>query len=71
MMDPKTLFTRYSTWVVGVMMAGAAYWLALPAAEQAAMVASYPWLAKLTPLAGFVAFLAARAKSQPPVEPKE
>ena len=37
MMDPKTLFTRYSTWVVGVLMAGAAYWLSLPPAEQAAL----------------------------------
>lgn len=71
MMDPKTLFTRYSTWVVGVLMAGAAYWLSLPPAEQAALATAYPILSKLTPLAGFVAFLAARAKSQAPAEPKE
>lgn len=71
MLDLKTLFTRYSTWVVTVLMGAAAYWLTLPVEEQAALKASYPILVHFAPLAGLLVFLGARAKTQNPPEDKE
>lgn len=68
MMDLKELATRYSTWVVAVITGAAAYWLQLPAQEQAALLASYPWLKQVAPAAGLIAFLVARAAPQTPKE---
>lgn len=64
----KELFTRYSTWVVTVLMGAASYWLTLSPEEQATLKASYPVLVHFSPLAGLLVFLGARAKKQ---EPKE
>lgn len=64
----KELFTRYSTWVVTVLMGAAAYWLTLPVEEQAALKAAYPILVHFAPLAGLLVFLGARAKVQGPKE---
>jgi hypothetical protein len=73
MMDLKTLSTRYTTWVVLIVSALAAYWLQLPAAEQAALIEAYPWLKHVAPLAAVVSFLVARVipqgpKPEPPAE---
>lgn len=71
MISWKEVLTRYSTWVVFIVTGIAYYWLQLPAAEQAALQAAYPWLKHAAPLAALVAFLVARAKAQPPQPPKE
>lgn len=71
MLDLKTLFTRYSTWVVFVLMGAASYWLTLSPEEQAALKTSYPFLVHFSPLAGLLVFLGARAKTQSPPEDKE
>ena len=71
MLDLKTLFTRYSTWVVFVLMGAAAYWLTLPVGEQVALKEAYPILVHFSPLAGLLVFLGARATSQAPKEGKE
>lgn len=68
-MNLHDLFTRYSTWVVGILMAAATYWLSLSPEEQKALTDAYPWLLKLTPAAGFVAFLIARGLPQTPKDP--
>lgn len=64
----KELFSRYSTWVVTILMGAAAYWLTLPVEEQAALKAAYPILVHFAPLAGLLVFLGARAKVQGPKE---
>lgn len=56
----KALPTRYTTWVVVVVTAVAAYWLQLAPAEQAELLAAYPWLEHLAPLAALVSFVVAR-----------
>lgn len=76
MLSLQDMVKKYSTWVVGALMAAVAYWFTLSPAEQAALQAAYPWLGKLTPAAGFLMFYFARAKVQdtppaPPQEPKE
>lgn len=73
MLSWQDMLKKYSTWVVGLLMAAVAYWFTLTAEEQKALQAAYPWLTQLSPLAGFVAFYFARAKTQggtPPEEPK-
>jgi hypothetical protein len=67
----QELLTRYSTWVVALLCSAAAYWLQLTPGEQQALLASYPWLAKAAPAAGFVTFLAARGVKQSDPEKKE
>lgn len=56
--------TNLSTYVVGAMMLLADYWLGLSAAEQAALLASYPWLQKLAVPAGFALFVLSRVWPQ-------
>ena len=60
----KSLPTNYSTWVVAVLMGIAAYWMQLPPAEQASLMAAYPWLKHVAPLAGLVTFLVSRVLPQ-------
>lgn len=71
LMPIKTLMTRASTITVTALMAIVAYWMQLAPAEQAALIASYPWLKVVTPLFGWVAFVVARMWPQAPQEPKE
>lgn len=61
------LLKSYSTYVVAAITGAAAYWLQLSAAEQQTLLTTYPILTKLAPLAGFIAFLVARAAPQPSV----
>lgn len=64
MLPIQELLTRYSTWVVGVITAAAAYWLQLPVEQQQELLTAYPWLKQFAPAAGFVAFLVARGVKQ-------
>lgn len=50
--------TNYSTYAILVFTALATYWMQLPPAEQASLIAAYPWLKHMAPLAGLVTFLA-------------
>lgn len=76
-MDMKTnlkqLPTNYSTWIVAVLMGCVAYWMQLPPVEQASLIAAYPWLKHVAPIAGLVTFLVSRVlpqgSAQPAVEP--
>jgi hypothetical protein len=58
------LLKCYSTWVVFLLVGAAAYWLQLGEEEQKQWLATYPWLRQVSPLAGLVLFIAARAKPQ-------
>lgn len=74
MLTWQEMLKKYSTWVVGALMAAVAYWFTLSPAEQAALQTTYPWLGKVTPAAGFLMFYFSRAKVQgatPNEEPKE
>lgn len=64
MLSLNELLTRYSTWVVFAITGAAYWWLQLDAEAQKALLAAYPWLKQVAPLAGLVTFLAARAKRQ-------
>lgn len=50
--------TNYSTYAIIVFTALATYWMQMPAAEQAALIAAYPWLKHAAPLAGLITYLA-------------
>jgi hypothetical protein len=67
----KQLPTNVSTWVVAILMGLVAYWMQLPLAEQQALIAAYPWLKHVAPLAGLLTFLGSRVWPQhnPPAEP--
>jgi len=62
-----------STRVVLALTALAAYWLQLSPADQAAYMASYPWLKHAAPLIALASFVWARvtpqASLQPPAQP--
>jgi hypothetical protein len=58
-----------STRVVLVMTALAAYWLQLDPAEQAAYMASYPWLKHAAPLIALASFVWARVTPQASLQP--
>ncbi len=60
----RGLWRLYSTWVVLIVSAAAEWWLMLPVAEQAKILAEWPNLKHLPPIVGFVAFAVARAKPQ-------
>lgn len=64
MLPIQELLTRYSTWVVGVITAAAAYWLQLPVEQQQELLTAYPWLKQMAPAAGFISFLVARGIKQ-------
>lgn len=64
---PKNL----STYVVLLITGVATYWLQLDPAEQAKLMAAYPWLKHVAPLSALVAFLGARVWPQTPQTPPE
>jgi hypothetical protein len=53
-----------STWVVFAITSFAAWWLQVPHADQAAMLAANPWMKWAAPLAAFGAFCIARGLPQ-------
>jgi hypothetical protein len=58
-----------STRVVLVITALSAYWLQLSPAEQAAYMASYPWLKHAAPLIALASFVWARVTPQASLQP--
>ena len=58
-----------STRVVLIITALAAYWLQLSPAEQAAYMASYPWLKHAAPLIALASFVWARVTPQAALQP--
>lgn len=74
-MNPQTadnlsnLLKFNSTRVVLVMTALAAYWLQLSPADQAAYMASYPWLKHAAPVIALASFVWARVTPQASLQP--
>lgn len=74
-MNPQTLqnlanvLKFNSTRVVLVITALAAYWLQLDPAQQAAYIATYPWLKHAAPLIALGSFVWARVMPQPNLQP--
>lgn len=56
--------TNYTTWVVGILSAAAAWWLQLAPSTQAEYLALYPWLKYVAPLSAAVSFVIARVLPQ-------
>lgn len=60
----RLLSKAHSTKVALVVSALIAYWLQLPPAEQQALLAAYPWLKHVAPLAALGAFVVSRVWPQ-------
>lgn len=50
--------TNYSTYAIVIFFGIATYWMQMSPADQAALIASYPWLKHAAPLAGLVTYIA-------------